>query len=256
MLEEQRGILKKRIHRMKQKMTETTNTIAKQLQQTMWHAFIAQMDVAEFYSPPRITSMAAKMGLRVGWSMDITTNDIDGRPWDFKIPEMGNRATRRVLHDKPTLLMGSPMCIVHSVINIFNHYKMPPEVVRARFTYAREHLKFATYLYKLQIEGGRYFLHEHPDNASSLVEQCIHDVLGMNGVNQVVGDQGCYELTTKREDYWFYDQTVSYSITNGKTLSKQRWLSNPQAYTIGRWQSEGGTDLPTSFVQGCVQRVD
>ena len=65
-LEEQRGQLKQSVHRMKQRM------------QTL----IAEMDVAEFYSPPRIASMASKMGLGAGWSLDITTNDSDGRPWD------------------------------------------------------------------------------------------------------------------------------------------------------------------------------
>ena len=135
-LEEQRGNLKKSIHKMKQKMKETVNTITKQLEQTMLHTLIAQMDIAEFYSPPRITSMASRMGLRAGWSMDITTHDTDGRPWDFNNPEMRNRAATNEFNDKPMLRNGSPMCIVHSVINNINHCKMPAEVVKARFNYA------------------------------------------------------------------------------------------------------------------------
>ena len=75
----------------------------------MMHMMIAAMDVAEFYSPPRVATMASRMGLRVGWSLDLTTKDTDGRAWDFNVPEMRNRAARLVLKDKPMLLIGSPM---------------------------------------------------------------------------------------------------------------------------------------------------
>lgn len=198
-LQEQRGNLKKSMHRMKQKMKETTNTTTKQLEQTMLQTLIAQMDVAESYSPPRITSMAPKMGIRAGCSMDITTNDTDGRPWGSNTPEMRNRAARKVLNDKPWLPIESPMCIVHSVMNNINHCKMQPAVVRARFKYARDHRKFATELYMFQTQGGRYLLHEHPENASPWEEQCIKDVSGTKGINRVVGVQCCYGLKAKGE---------------------------------------------------------
>ena len=63
---------------------------------------------------PRIASMAAKMGLRAGWSFDITTYDRDGRAWDFNIPEMRNRAARMMPADKPVLLIVCPMCTIHN----------------------------------------------------------------------------------------------------------------------------------------------
>eukprot|EP00972_Heterocapsa_arctica_P078799 11619770-Heterocapsa_arctica.AAC.1 len=39
--------------------------------------------IAEIYSPPRITAVAAKHGLRPGWSLDLTTKDHRGVAWDF-----------------------------------------------------------------------------------------------------------------------------------------------------------------------------
>ena len=39
-------------------------------------------------------------------------------------------------------------------MNNINHSKMPPEVVKERFADARRHLKFATYMHKLQTQGG------------------------------------------------------------------------------------------------------
>ena len=111
-LQEQQGHLRKAIHVMKQDIVKRKSNIADQLDQVMMRTMIASMDVAEFYSPPRIASMAAKMGLRAGWSLDISTHGKDGRAWDFNIPEMRNRAARMVLTDKPVLLIGSPMCTI------------------------------------------------------------------------------------------------------------------------------------------------
>ena len=140
---------------MKQVIKNTINNISTQLDQIMLQKLVAAMDVAEFYSPPRVADVAMKIGLRAGWSLDLTTHDTDGRAWDFNILEMRNRAARKVLTDKPLLFIGSPMCIVYSVMNNANHFKMPPEVVRERFAYARKHLEFATKLYQLQIQAGR-----------------------------------------------------------------------------------------------------
>ena len=35
--------------------------------------FLVQVDVSEVYSPPRITAMAAKIGLNAGSAMDLRT---------------------------------------------------------------------------------------------------------------------------------------------------------------------------------------
>ena len=115
---------------------------------------ISRVQVVELYSLERVNKVAKECGMKTGWSMDITTQDEDGRTWDFNIPEMRNRVARRVLTDKPLLLIGSPMCTVHSVMNQINHAKMAPDASQARFEYARKHLKFATSLYQLQVQGG------------------------------------------------------------------------------------------------------
>eukprot|EP00972_Heterocapsa_arctica_P070288 10383421-Heterocapsa_arctica.AAC.1 len=37
----------------------------------------------EVYSPPRVTAFAARHNLQLGWSLDLTTVDMKGIPWDF-----------------------------------------------------------------------------------------------------------------------------------------------------------------------------
>ena len=103
----------------------------------------------------------------------------------FNDAEMRNRAARRIFKDKPLLLIGSPMCTVFSSMNVINHSKMSPEEVKARYAYARQHLKFSTQFYKMQIEVGRYFLHEHSHSATAWQEDCIRKILGEQGVAKV-----------------------------------------------------------------------
>ena len=43
--------------------------------------------IAEIYSPPRITALLPDQGLYPGVAMDLTTNDEEGRPWDFNDPQ-------------------------------------------------------------------------------------------------------------------------------------------------------------------------
>ena len=65
-----------------------------QLNNMMRKLMFEQMEVAEVYSPPRIVEMARRMGLRAGWSLDLTTCDDYGRPWDFNCKQMRNAAVR------------------------------------------------------------------------------------------------------------------------------------------------------------------
>lgn len=75
-LEEQRCHIRKVSHPIQQELKKIINNITDQLGQAMMRRMVASMDVAEFYSPPRMAEMAAKMGFRAGWSIDITTQDI------------------------------------------------------------------------------------------------------------------------------------------------------------------------------------
>ena len=103
-----------------------------QLNRTMLNMVVKQMQVSEVYSPPRIVEMANKMGLRGGWSLDLTTHDEDGRPWDFNNATMRNRAVRKLPEDQPIVLIGSPMCTEYSAINRLNHCRMTREEVACK----------------------------------------------------------------------------------------------------------------------------
>ena len=113
----------------------------------MFNKLLPKIEVAEIYSPPRVTETAKKMGLRAGWALDITTSDVDGRAWDFNQLEMRNRTVRKLVRDKPILLVGSPMCKAFSQLNNINYSKMLKEEVEQRLKYGRKHIEFCTKLY-------------------------------------------------------------------------------------------------------------
>ena len=53
--------------------------VEQQFAQTMLNHLLAEIEMGEIYSPPRVTDMVRRMGLRAGWALDITTRDKDGR---------------------------------------------------------------------------------------------------------------------------------------------------------------------------------
>ena len=41
------------------------------------------MEIAEVYSPPIMAAMAAQLGFNPGFSLDLTTTNDAGEPWDL-----------------------------------------------------------------------------------------------------------------------------------------------------------------------------
>ena len=71
-------------------------------------------------------------------------------------------------------------------------------IVRREYTRAMVHIRFCMELYTLQMNSGRYFLHEHPAQASSWEEKVVRKVSGMGEVRVVVGDQCQYNAQDRR----------------------------------------------------------
>ena len=59
---------------------------------------------------------------------------------------------------------------------------------------AVKHMEFVSKLYKMQIADGRYFLHEHPQQASSWNLRCMKSRLNKETVFRAVADMCQYKL--------------------------------------------------------------
>ena len=110
------------------------------------------IDITEVFSPPRVVTQGAKIGLKAGSSMDLMTG------WNFELKEDRERAIRKVKEEKPKLLIGSPPCTYFSMLQELNkHNQRHNAQWLARFNEnlikAIAHIKFCIELYKLQMDG-------------------------------------------------------------------------------------------------------
>ena len=71
---------------------------------------LRSVEIAEMYSPPRVTKESRKFGIQAGEAMDLSTG------WDFRKQEDRDRAIRYIDNEKPELIIGSPMCTMFSVL--------------------------------------------------------------------------------------------------------------------------------------------
>ena len=153
--------------------------------------------VSELYSPPRVTKEIVRMRSRrlaPGLALDFTVIDpSDGKPWDFNDPAKRERARMLVRRQRPYMLIGSPMCRAFSTWQFLNKFRAvdPQELERTRLQ-AIVHIEFMASLYLEQIEGGRYFLHEHPAFATSWALPCMEELAKVHGVEMAYADQCQY----------------------------------------------------------------
>ncbi len=161
--------------------------------------------VSEVYSPPHVTkvlSKARRHPLAPGFALDITCIDPDdGEPWDFDRPEKRQKALHKIRTEKPLFLIGSPMCTAWCTWQRINAQKRDPNIVRRELVRARLHLDFVISLYHEQLEGGRYFLHEHPRTAASWQEAKIQDLLCVAGVGLTHADQCQFGAEVRAGDH-------------------------------------------------------
>ena len=86
------------------------------------------------------------------------------------------------------LIIGSPMCTAFSQLQHINFAKMSPEDVNQVIEYGTRHLEYCADLYKMQMDNGLYFLHEHPWGASSWKNEKIMKLLNNPKVQRIRGD--------------------------------------------------------------------
>ena len=154
----------------------------------------ARRILAEIDFPPSATEMIRRSKSKhvvPGYAFDLTTVDPeDGQPWHFSIPAKRERARRLLREQAPYMLIGSPMCRAFSSWQRLNAVKCSdPEAMKRARVEAIVHMDFVAELYAEQVRGGRYFLHEHPLRATSWELKSMREVMQLENVRRVHGDQ-------------------------------------------------------------------
>ena len=163
-------------------------------------------DVVEIFSPPRVVQEAGLRSyggvqLNAGWSSDLTMNDpINGKPWDLSKPEKVQRLLHLMEVYKPFVVLGSPQCTVFSSLRNLTREKRPASVMQAEWDEAIHYLKVCMRVYNMQVDGGRYFVHEHPLAAGSWDLDIVRAVQELPGVQVVKTDLCQFGMTAVGDD--------------------------------------------------------
>ena len=155
--------------------------------------------MSEVWSQPRVTRLAHEFGLNAGIAYDLLTCDETGEPWDFDKPEQREKCLRQVMEQKPQFLIGSPMCTAFSALQGLNKWRMHPKKWDAMVEKGIRHMRFAVKLYRLQAEQGRWFLHEHPNSASSWKLPEVQALMNDLGIQKTVGHMCRYGMQSSNE---------------------------------------------------------
>ena len=153
--------------------------------------------MGEIYSPPKIVAETIRRGIKGLWSLDLMVMDpLDGQPWDFNNRSKRTRAMQIIQRDRPSLVIGSPMCTAFSLLQNLGK-ESNKEKKEKLLKNAVMHVRFCCEIYKLQVAEGRYFLHEHPQTASSWKLKCVQEVEKLEGVMTMVAHMCQYGMTSK-----------------------------------------------------------
>ena len=111
-------------------------------------------------------------------SVDITTVNEQGVQWDFTNVEMRNPAFKKIVAEKPFLLIGAHPCANWRSKSSASWSHMTQREKDDELHRAQVHVQFVCRVYKLQHEEGRYFLHEHCQSALPWRKECVEEVQG------------------------------------------------------------------------------
>ena len=128
------------------------------------------VDVTEVYSEPRMALDAKKFGLKPGSSPGVTGTDEEGCSWDFPNAAMRRNARKRIDDEDPHIVIGSHMCRDLCQMMTANLPKMSPLEKGKRLEEARQHIKFVCSLHRDHRKRGKYYMREHPAQATSWQE--------------------------------------------------------------------------------------
>ena len=154
--------------------------------------------------------------------MDLTLNDpMTGEPWDLSKLEVRKRVKKLVIETKPFMLIGSPPCTLFSALQNLSKDKRNKEKFEKEMIIARKHIQFCIELYTIQMNGGRYFLHEHPESATSWSLKEVVELAAREGVEMTVCDMCAYGMMIEDDQGEALVEKSTKFLTNSPEVCKR-----------------------------------
>ncbi|CAE7353637.1 unnamed protein product [Symbiodinium sp. CCMP2592] len=137
----------------------------------------------EIFSPPRV-ALRLPAGLTSAGSFDIITGS-DLLTWQ------GQHTVLEALRTfRPRMLVSSPPCTMYSDLQrLWNFKKMKAKLRRARMKKANTLLDFGMTVCTVQGNAGRFWVHEHPNRASSWKRRTVRKLMRLKTTMAVTFDQ-------------------------------------------------------------------
>ena len=151
------------------------------------------VDVAEVFSPPRITAEAERQGLSVGGSYDIQTG------FDLLDSQDVQRMWQELQSDDPELVVKSPPCTAFCPLQEWNLPKMDFKKAVVLIGEGLHHLETASDVALWQHQRGKVFLLEHPRPSKAWSELPLQRLMELDGVYVCVSDMCMYGMRVNDE---------------------------------------------------------
>jgi len=173
-------------------------------------------DVAEIFSPPRVSLQARKRGMAGGWSLDwMHVDPISGMKWDLRQPHTQKKVVDMIRRDKPRVIVACPPCTLFSQLQWLSGD--PKERAPEKWAEAVAMVEFAVQVCELQLAEGRGFVFEHPLTATSWSLPCLKRLRQRAGVLQAVTHMCAFGMES------------SDAHGNGLAMKPTRFLTSSQA---------------------------
>ena len=182
----------------------------------------------DMFGSAKFTAEAPKWGVRPAFVTDLSEKKPfgpnKGKYWDLTSKEDIDELKEMQSYEKPTLLTGGPPCNTFSLLQ-----GASAEEDESKMRAARKLLHVAVQSYRRQHEEGRWFLHEHPEGASSWCDPEIIALQQSPGVSTVCGPMCSWDMELD-------DGTQQTT----RVYKRTKWLTNSRrlASLLDRWCSD------------------
>ena len=216
--------------------------VKKRLQRAM-----REVVVSEVFSEPRVATVAKKLGLKQGSSMDIVNG------FDLTTEKDRRRCWKQLMQEDPDLIILCPPCGPFSALQNLNYPKMKVERAMALLGEGIQHLEFAMKIYEWQVRRGKKALFEHPATSKAWGEESVQRVLRIPGVSRVRGDQCEYGLRVG-EDMKPARKPTDFMV-NGKGMARalsKRCNGDHQHVPLVNGKAKGAQRYPEELCRAMV----
>ena len=231
-----------------------TRKVMEELSKTEAAQSGCSFDITNANSSLPMAMMAATLGYKSGFVLDLTTDDENGKKWDFSNLKTQNETKVRLREESPWLLALSLPSTVFATTRSLNSTRQNGKLMERRKVTA--HISFAVKLCVMQSKSGRKFMIEQPVGTRAWGTQPMNKLpFFEKGVGKVNFDFGMFEMksATEHEVRLARKRTSINSNSQLKELAKYQTSGRHQHVTTREWKPRHATCTATSSAKPCAR---